>query len=67
MGEGGGRAPASEDGTAALTAAPATGGTVSSAASVGGGGRIVSCSSGISGNIGGGAGDQRYCSLGRIN
>ena len=29
-----------------------------------GGARVVSCSSGISGNIGGGTGDQRYCSLG---
>ena len=32
-----------------------------------GGTRIISCSSGIGGNIGGGTGDQWYCSLGRIN
>ena len=32
-----------------------------------GGARVISCSSGIGGNIGGGTGDQRYCSLGRIN
>ena len=58
------RAPASADRTAALTAAPATGGTVPSAASFGGRPRrAVSCSSGIDGNIGGGTGDQRYCSL----
>ena len=38
-----------------------------SAASVGGDARVVSCSSGIGGNIGSGTGDQRYCSLGRIN
>ena len=61
------RAPASGDGTAALTAAPATGGTVPSAASVGDRARVVSCSSSIGGNIGGGTGDQRYCYLGRTN
>ena len=38
-----------------------------SAASVGGGARVISCSSGIDGNIGSETGDQRYCSLGRIN
>ena len=32
-----------------------------------GGGRVVSCCSGIGGNIGSGTGNQRYCSLGRIN
>ena len=32
-----------------------------------GGTCILSCSSGIGGNIGGGTSDQRYCSLGRIN
>ena len=32
-----------------------------------GGARVVSCSSGIGGNIGDGTGDQRYCSLGRTN
>ena len=32
-----------------------------------GGARVVSCSSGIGGNISGGTGDQRYCSLGCIN
>ena len=32
-----------------------------------GGARVVSSSSGIGGNIGSGTGDQRYCSLGRIN
>ena len=31
------------------------------------GARVVSCRSGIGGNIGSGTGDQRYCSLGRIN
>ena len=31
------------------------------------GARVVSCSSGIGGNIGSGTGDQGYCSLGRIN
>ena len=61
------RAPACADATVALTTALATGGTVPSATSVGGGTRIISCSSGIGGNIGGGTGDQRYCFLGRIN
>ena len=32
-----------------------------------GGARVVRCSSGIGGNIGGGTGDQRYFSLSRIN
>ena len=38
-----------------------------SAASVGGGARVVSCSSSIGGIIGGGTGDQWYCSIGRIH
>ena len=61
------RAPVSADGIAALTAASTTSGTVPSTASVGGGARVVSCSSGIGGNISGGTGDQCHCSLGRIN
>ena len=32
-----------------------------------GGARVVSCSSGIGGNIGSETGDHRYCSLGHIN
>ena len=60
------KTPASADATVALTTAPdrrycslryiSWGDT-----------RIVSCSSSIGRNIGGGTGDQRYCSLGRIN
>ena len=61
------RAPASADATAALTTAPFDQQYCSLRYISWGGTRIVSCSSSIGRNIGGGTGDQPYCSLGRIN
>ena len=62
------RAPASADATVALTTAPATGGTVPSVLSVGGAPAspaVAAASAEIF--IGGGTGDQRYCTVACTN